>query len=132
MDLLSLRDLPLALAFGIVCLWLYNQANLLHAKQLIALTEAFGKEFKELTLKYDKALLDMQEERRQWVMDQRADKEILLNRLNSNTEALTNHANQIRTFANSLNPISILAERINRESTAPRRRGAATAGDDSN
>lgn len=132
MDLLSLRDLPLALAFGIVCLWLYNQANLLHAKQLIALTEAFGKEFKELTLKYDSVVLGIQEERRQWVADQRADREILLNRLNSNTEALTNHANQTHALRNALNPISILAERLNRESDSPRRRGAGTPRDEPN
>lgn len=122
MDILSLRDLPLALAFGIVCLWLYNQANLTHAKQLVALTEAFSKDFKELTMKYDELVSGLQEERRQWLSDQRADREILLNRLNSNTEALTNHANQTHQLRNTLSPISLLIERLNREEQQPKRR----------
>ena len=115
MDLLSLRDLPLALAFGIVCLWLYNQANLTHTKQLISLTDSFGKEFKELIAKYEIIMDGLREERRQWIVDQRTEREILLTRLNQNTEAMTNHANQSHQLRNTLNPIFLLAERLNRE-----------------
>lgn len=121
MDLLSLRDLPLALAFGIVCLWLYNQGNLEHAKRLVALTDSFSKEFNNVISNYESLLNTVLEERRQGLADQRAEREILLNRLNSNTEAMTKNASETHQLRSSLTPISILVEQINREQGGTRR-----------
>ena len=99
MDLLSLRDLPLALAFGIVCLWFLNQNNIEFGKKYVTLIESFGKEYKLLIDDYDSLVSTLAEERRQWMTDQRNERNYLLDVINKNTEACTKNVtetNQLR------------------------------------
>lgn len=94
MDLLSLRDLPLALAFGIVCLWFLNQNNIEFGKKYVALSEGFNKEYRAALENYNALVTGLAEERRQWITDQRTERAYLIEVLNKNTEALTKNANE--------------------------------------
>lgn len=102
MDILSLRDLPLALAFGIVCLWFLNQNNLEFGKKYIALINEFNAK--------NEALIDtLLQERVQWVNDQRADKALLIEVIKNNTEALTKNYNENHALRQQLTTIILSA-----------------------
>jgi|SRR5688572_16819993 len=123
MDLLSLRDLPLALAFGIVCLWFLNQNNIEHGKKFIALVAEFEKAHSVVTKNYETLFLQILEERKQWLIDQRAEKAILIEKLNANTASMTKEASEIHQLRSTLTPLVLLVERLaKQEQTGVRRR----------
>ena len=123
MDLLSLRDLPLALAFGIVCLWFLNQNNIEHGKKFIALVAEFEKAHSVVTKNYETLFSLILEERKQWLIDQRAEKAILIEKLDSNTAAMTKEASEIHQLRSTLTPLVLLVERLaKQEQTGVRRR----------
>lgn len=102
MDILSLRDLPLALAFGIVCLWFLNQNNLEFGKKYIALINEFNAK--------NEVLIDtLLQERGQWVSDQRADKALLIEVIRNNTEALTKNYNENHQLRQQLTALVLTA-----------------------
>jgi hypothetical protein len=111
MDWISLKDLPLALAFGIVCLWFYNQSNVAHGKRYVELIEAFGKDYKIIIENYDKTVDFLSEERRQWLIDLRGERAILLDTLNKNTEAQVKNANETHALRNSLSAVFLKPKR---------------------
>lgn len=105
MDLLQLRDLPLAFAFGIACLWFYNQSNVEFGKKYVALIEAFGKEYKALVDKYDNLVDAIAEEKRQLVSDYRVERSDLLTIIKANTEAMAKAATEDHALRNTLAPL---------------------------
>lgn len=107
MDLLALRDLPLAFAFGIACLYFYNQANVEFGKKYVSLIEAFGKEYKVLVDKYDGLVDAIAEERRQWMADQRDQRTYLLETISRNTEAIASSRGEMHALRNALSPYSL-------------------------
>lgn len=111
MDLLSLRDLPLALAFGIACLWFLNQNNIEFGKKYVALIEAFGKDYKIITDNYESLVESLAEERRQWLTDLRTERSILLDSINKSTEAQVKNANETHALRNSLSPVLLRPRR---------------------
>lgn len=102
MDILSLRDLPLALAFGIVCLWFLNQNNLEFGKKYIALINEFN-------AKYEAVQETILNERMQWVSDQRADKALLIEVIKNNTEALAKNNHETHSLRQQLTSVIISA-----------------------
>lgn len=112
MDLLSLRDLPLSLAFGIVCLWFMNQSNIENSKKIVALIAEFDKAYAVVVVNYEKLTLQILDERKQWLIDQRAEKNILIEKLESNTTALTKEAYENHQLRGTLTPLLLLAERL--------------------
>lgn len=103
MDILSLRDLPLALAFGIVCLWFLNQNNLEFGKKYIALINEFN-------AKYEGIQSTLLEERTQWITDQRADKTLLIQVIQNNTEAMTKNYNENHQLRQLLTPLTLSSQ----------------------
>lgn len=115
MDYLSLKDLPLALAFGVVCLWFYNQGTIEFNKKYVALITDFN-------AKYEAIIETQSEERRQWITDQRRDRELLLERLDKNTEAQIKNANETHQLRNVLAPVVPIIQRYAADEAAARRR----------
>lgn len=115
MDYLSLKDLPLALAFGIVCLWFYNQANIEFSKKYVALIGEFN-------AKYEAMIEEQAEERRQWIADQRNDRALLLERLDRNTEAQIKNANETHQLRNLFTPLVPIFQQLAATEVSTRRR----------
>jgi hypothetical protein len=115
----SLKDLPLAMAFGLVCIWFMNQNNLEFGKKYIALINEFNE-------KYEAVIATVLEERKQWFSDSRADKVLLYERLDKNTEAMIVNANETHQLRTALTPLKLKQDQEDRpDSRPPRKRGPA-------
>lgn len=102
----NLQDLPLVLAVIIAAGWVLNQNNASFAKQLVALIDAFDKDYAVLLGKYDTLFQivweDRQESRARWV---ERDRQLVMIAQESKEAQLTN-ANETHKMRSTVNQIT--------------------------
>lgn len=110
----SLSELPLPLAIMVAAFWIINQNNATFAKQLIALIDAFDKDYAALLGKYDALFQMVWEDRKEsqarWVERDRQ----LVAIAQETKEAQVKNANETHALRNTLAPMTTAFQQMYR------------------
>lgn len=123
----NLQDLPLPLAIIVAAFYVIQQSNAASAKQLVALIDAFGKEYGALIKDYQALTQSVSEDRRE-ARDRWLERDRLLNeRLDRNTIEAEQNKSEMHKLRSTLQPIVAQVDQMFR-ATVPGRTTRRTGG----
>ena len=124
----SLQELPLPLAIIVAAFYVIQSNNASFAKQLVALIDAFGKEYGIVIRDY-RALVQTQSEDRQDARQRWIERDRLLNeRLEKNTTELAQNRSETHQLRNAMQSLVATIELIRREIMGSRGTGTRRTG----